>query len=490
MGRAVEIDAENRKELEGIDSHDQKVINEGRKDLSRESSTMFEFVGEEIQQTDVSQYQEIEVELEGGGGGGATSKDYNEPYSGGDGGYVKALLDVSDIDTLHMYVGEGGDAANNGGQGGWGRSSGGDGGYDNSWTLDDEYWGGAGGGSTEIVGEKSDGTQVWLAAADGGGGGGSFYDGWVGDYDYGGGGGGAGGSAGSHDQGTDPEDGDPAQSPRPSGSGEGGNGGSDSPGGSGGYAVNNGYTLEPPTGSQGGADNGGAPDTNGGNGNIGITYYEYDVDVAAPKDQNEQSSGEKTYEFSVTNTGDKDDTYDLSANAPQSGWSASPQQSAVTVAAGTNETVKVDVVIPGDAGGESSEVELEGASQSYSIVDSDNMTVTLEEDFGVVVTAPQDQTESSSGTYTYSYEVENAGNTEDTYDLTASASKSGWSATSQRSTVTVAVGGSEVVDVEVVIPGDAGGESSEVELEAISQGDPAVTDSDFMGVTLQEDFGV
>ncbi|MBS3816805.1 MAG: hypothetical protein KGY76_04505, partial [Candidatus Thermoplasmatota archaeon] len=217
----------------------------------------------------------------------------------------------------------------------------------------------------------------------------------------------------------------------------------------------------------------------------------YAVTVYAPPDQTEASSGTYTYSYDVENPGGSQDTYDLTATASQSGWSASSQQSSVTVSSGGTETVNVDVSIPTGVGGESCDVTLEATSQNDNTVsDSDFMTVTLQENLGVTVSAPSDSTESSSGTYTYSYDVQNDGNTQDTYDLTATASQSGWSASSQRSSVTVSPGGTETVNVDVSIPTGAGGESCDVTLEAASQSDTTVSDSDFMTVTLQENLVV
>ncbi|MEF8874912.1 MAG: GLUG motif-containing protein, partial [Candidatus Thermoplasmatota archaeon] len=225
------------------------------------------------------------------------------------------------------------------------------------------------------------------------------------------------------------------------------------------------------------------------NGNTGYPalgwQLAYGVKVYAPADRTESSSGTYTYSYDIENTGYMNDTYDLNATASESGWSASSQQSSVTVSAGATSSVDVDVTIPDDGGGESCDVTLEAASQSNGTVsDSDFMTVTLQEDYGVTVNAPPDQTEGSSGTKTYSYDIENTGNTGDTYDLNATASQSGWSA-SAPADVTVGAGTTSSVNVDVDIPSDVEGESCDVTLEAVSQGNSNFSDSGAMTVTLE-----
>ncbi|MFP4608875.1 MAG: InlB B-repeat-containing protein, partial [Candidatus Aenigmatarchaeota archaeon] len=212
---------------------------------------------------------------------------------------------------------------------------------------------------------------------------------------------------------------------------------------------------------------------------------DYQVLVTAPPDRTENSSGNYTYSYQVENTGNTEDTYELDAQADRTGWSASPRRSTVTVAVGEMETVEVEVSVPEDIGGESSEITLEASSQNdAATVDSDSMNVTLEERLEVLVEAPADQTEKGSGTHTYTYEVENTGNTEDTYELSAFAVRTGWSASSQRTSITVAPGEVEEVKVDVEIPEDVSdGDSSEVILTAESQSDPDVSDSDPMIVS-------
>ncbi|MFP3871806.1 MAG: CARDB domain-containing protein [Candidatus Natronoplasma sp.] len=195
-------------------------------------SETFNFTGEK-ETVDVSGYSQMKVEMWGAGGGGEDGDDY---YAGGDGGYVEALLNVSEFDELDIWVGEGGGY---GGPGGWGRHNGGDG---------DTNTGG-GGGSTEIVAD--DGT--FLAAADAGGGAG--YLGWIIDYE---GGGGARGGEGYNDGEGEGRGGD------------GGIGGSDGAPGSG--EINFDLLLDEAEITRGDGSSGGLGG-DGSDGLISTTYY-------------------------------------------------------------------------------------------------------------------------------------------------------------------------------------------------------------------------
>ncbi|MFP3872591.1 MAG: metallophosphoesterase, partial [Candidatus Aenigmatarchaeota archaeon] len=205
----------------------------------------------------VENYTHMEVEMLGAGGGGAVNGGDWSGGRGGDGGKMEGVFDVSEFSELHIYVGEGGQTGDGSSTtpnpGGWGASHGGA-------TLGETFsygspHAGAGGGSTEIIGVTSNGTKVWLAAADAGGGGGETEElTFAGDTDVGGGGGGAGGLGGKTSTGD--ADGDDAETteegstPRDSNGTGGDGGGADRdvpigwPGDSGGYDYNDDYLLD------------------------------------------------------------------------------------------------------------------------------------------------------------------------------------------------------------------------------------------------------
>ncbi|MBS3817795.1 MAG: hypothetical protein KGY76_09570, partial [Candidatus Thermoplasmatota archaeon] len=209
-----------------------------------------------------------------------------------------------------------------------------------------------------------------------------------------------------------------------------------------------------------------------------------DVNVIAPGDQTETRIGTYSYSFTVQNLGDANDTYDLTVTTSNPDWEASaPSQ--ISIEAGSNESVLVDVTIPGSAqDGDTSDITLTVTSQNETTVtDMDSMTVTFEPERDVIVTAPGDQTEKDTGNHTYSFVVENNGTIEDTYDLTVETSTQNWTA-DVIGQVTIAAGTVETVDVTVNIPENAGyGDSSDITLTATSQNDTGVTDSGVMTLT-------
>ncbi len=206
---------------------------------------------------DVSEIDIIKVKMWGAGGGGGWHG------SGGSGGYIEVILDVSEFDELEIWVGGAGEyAGGSPGPGGWGRYEGGDG----------ADWAGGGGGSTEIWAdydhETNDGT--FLVAADAGGGGAEYANGFT--NSLGGGGGARGGEGGDGDQDSGEDAG---------GEGFGGDGGDGffgaEDGGDGGQQIDSDYSIGDLTEIQGAGSSGGGPGEDGSDGLVEITeYYPYE----------------------------------------------------------------------------------------------------------------------------------------------------------------------------------------------------------------------
>jgi len=103
----------------------------------------------------------------------------------------------------------------------------------------------------------------------------------------------------------------------------------------------------------------------------------YGVEVEAPENQEEGSTGTKTYNFVVRNTGSIEDTYDLTVEDTE-GWDVSVQDN-VTVGPWSEDEVGVEVTIPSVSDGTTSEVTLTAENQTNDTVsDSDTMEVTLD----------------------------------------------------------------------------------------------------------------
>ncbi len=400
-----------------------------------------------------------EIEVHGASGAGTTSA------SGGDGAYVMGTFEANQDDELELWVGERGDTTS----GGWGYKDGGDGAQV---TIGGERAsGGGGGGSTrvEYEGEK-------MIDADAGGGAGDERTTSVTLLRAPGGGGGRGGEGGSG--GTDGSEGEDA-----SGTGEGGDGGGFSDddhsedGGDGGYSYSN--FIEVESAIKGGSDY--------HNGYVEITMEKrcgVTVNSQSNTTISDHDGDEYTYEahFDIENTGSLEETYDLSGSPEKEGWSATPHEDSITIPEGDEKTVYVDVDIPGDAGGESSEIKLEADGMSR---DTDSFTLSVEKYHDLEVTSPEDQEEKESGNVSYTFSVENAGNTEDEYSLSVEEIKD-WSVSiSGEKEISVEAGQNKDVEITLKIPSDAGGITNTVTLSAQSQGDETMTASDSMDVYLE-----
>ncbi|MFP3871828.1 MAG: InlB B-repeat-containing protein [Candidatus Aenigmatarchaeota archaeon] len=106
---------------------------------------------------------------------------------------------------------------------------------------------------------------------------------------------------------------------------------------------------------------------------------EIGVIVTAPEDKEEGDSGLYTYEFTVENSGDDDETYDLEVDSSNADWTPTVSEE-IFVSEGASETVEVEVTIPEDAeDGEFTEIDLIATSQTdEEVFDSDTMRIDYE----------------------------------------------------------------------------------------------------------------
>ncbi len=103
---------------------------------------------------------------------------------------------------------------------------------------------------------------------------------------------------------------------------------------------------------------------------------EAEVIVTAPEDKAEEYSGFHVYEFTIENSGDDDDTYDLEVDSSNADWTPTVPKE-ISVSKGSSDTVEVEVIIPEDAeDGEFSEIDLIATSQTdEEVFDSDTMLI-------------------------------------------------------------------------------------------------------------------
>ena len=145
--------------------------------------------------------------------------------------------------------------------------------------------------------------------------------------------------------------------------------------------------------------------------------------------------GQLTISATLTNLGNGDDTYDLEAEtlgAP--GWAIVPVEAEVTVAADDSQVVEFTVTASADpaqaqASPASYELRITATSQGAPL-DHDNRSVTLDHevqvepffDFELYFTTPTSEQGAVSSDVYFSFQVNNTGNVQDIYDLTAEPS--------------------------------------------------------------------
>ncbi len=133
--------------------------------------------------------------------------------------------------------------------------------------------------------------------------------------------------------------------------------------------------------------------TNSANMNINFVYQHpgSSVSVTAPSDVYESTTGTKTYTFTVRNTGDLADTYDLTlAKIGGNSWTRSIDgDTTISLNAGQTKNVDVKITIPSSVSdGDYMDIRLRATSQNGGQTDSDSMSVTFVEPPYVEITRP------------------------------------------------------------------------------------------------------
>jgi len=192
-------------------------------------------------------------------------------------------------------------------------------------------------------------------------------------------------------------------------------------------------------------------------------FGSYGVEVEAPADDEVIEAGEYKYNFTVKNTGDMEDTYNITISEEGS-WLVDTSE--IILASGEKKNVTATLKIPGEDITEENTVTLTATSQNDNTVwDSDSFTVYFKEHYEVEVVAPEDKVESEPGNYTYNFTVRNEGNREDTYSLSVDDTEE-WS---PRVTDSVTIGPWEnkTLGVNLTVP-DAKGITNMINLTATS----------------------
>ncbi|MCP4361727.1 MAG: S8 family serine peptidase [Chloroflexi bacterium] len=193
----------------------------------------------------------------------------------------------------------------------------------------------------------------------------------------------------------------------------------------------------------------------------------YDVDMQAPNPaQSGQPGNTLTYTVWVSNTGNINDTFDITAVGS---WAVSPVSQTVSLAAGSGTAVNVNVDILANAlAGDMDVTTVTAVSQNDANATANVMlTSTAAAVYGVDLQASNPAQSGQPGSMlTYAIWISNTGNITETVALTATSS---WPANLASSQITLPPGGTTQTSVTVTVPANANnGDSDMVQLTAAS----------------------
>jgi subtilisin family serine protease/uncharacterized membrane protein len=186
-----------------------------------------------------------------------------------------------------------------------------------------------------------------------------------------------------------------------------------------------------------------------------------------------------TYEATITNTGNVQDTFTIALQGNT--WDAQASHTSLTLAAGASAAIQIQVTIPSNAeDGDQDVVTAVVTSQGDPAkAASSTMTTTaeIEDTHGVNISPASAAFSGVPGeTVIYTDTITNTGNVQDTFTIVLLGNA--WGTQASHTSVTLAAGASVTIQVQVTIPPCARhGQQDTVTATVTSQFDPAISDS-------------
>ncbi len=204
------------------------------------------------------------------------------------------------------------------------------------------------------------------------------------------------------------------------------------------------------------------------------------IHIGSPSDKTVLETGDHIWNFVIENENNEMESFELSSSSG-AGWDTQIGDSVIELGADSSKEISVTVTIPETAeSGANSSIKVTAVSRDdRTVSDSDYMILTYDPDakLGVKVQSPKKEVQYTKGDLSCNFTVVNTGNAVDTYELITNSTKSGWNVSSQDQ-VRLASGKSKEVTVKIKLPDNIKhGNSSMIELKAVSSADGSIRDS-------------
>jgi uncharacterized membrane protein len=215
-----------------------------------------------------------------------------------------------------------------------------------------------------------------------------------------------------------------------------------------------------------------------------VNVIAYGVELLPEIDSQTGDPGETVeYFLTLTNTGNVTDTINITAGA--SDWAVQIPTTSFVLGPDESTMVAVQVAVPaGVLAGASDQVTITAISQTdASASDSSTLTTTANPVYGVTIEPETAAMAGPPGSMVeYELTLTNTGNITDTFDISAGTSE--WDVQIPTSTLTLGPGESAAFPVQVSVPETAEfGETDQVTVTAVSQGDSTITASAILTTT-------
>jgi len=198
-----------------------------------------------------------------------------------------------------------------------------------------------------------------------------------------------------------------------------------------------------------------------------------------PENQSGAPGATLQYTVNVTNGSNQVHVFDLQISGG-AGWEPRVSPSSLTLAAGASGTATLSVTVPSRVSG--------GSSVGIAVTATSRTDPTLSASASCIARAaivpgvqlsisPSEDSGSPGTTLKYTVTVANTGNVVDTYDLAATGN-AGWNLELSSSTLTISMGGSEKITLDVTVPGNVElGTADDITITAVSRVDPTISGS-------------